>query len=198
MELFDGKPINNFPALKHYGIPLVTTSIHSVLRDMVSFSKSTSLNKVLTSPLFNRADTSCSLVNVPSSTTYNRFKHHANRNGWIKQILSAASRGEDGEVAARWLMQYLGEMFSDCFAAVACSLGLLLPSKVMDAESAAAMWEEGNVPLRAQRIILSHLKSFFERCIMVPERYIKELESSSSPPISGSAEIGRSKILFWY
>jgi hypothetical protein len=92
-------------------------------------------------------------------------------------------------------MQYLEEMFSDCFASVACSLGLLMPSKVMDAESATAMWEEGNVPLRAQRIILSHLKSFFERHIMVPERYIKELESSSSPPISGSAEMEQDTFL---
>jgi hypothetical protein len=46
----------------------------------------------------------------------------------------AASREEDAESAARWLMQYIGEMFND-----ACSLGLLLAAKVMDAESAVAM-----------------------------------------------------------
>jgi hypothetical protein len=52
----------------------------------------------------------------------------------LKKILLAASRDEDGECAARWLMKYLGETFNDCFANVACSLGLLLPAKVRDAE----------------------------------------------------------------
>jgi hypothetical protein len=60
------------------------------------------------------------------------------------------------------------------------------------------MWEEGNVPLRAQRIILQHIKSFFGRCITLPERYLRELESGSLPPISDSVKVGRTQVHFWY
>jgi hypothetical protein len=52
---------------------------------------------------------------------------------------------------------------------VASEAGLLLTRKEMDAASAAAMWEESNCPLRAQRIILQHLKAFVGRRITVPE-----------------------------
>jgi hypothetical protein len=39
-------------------------------------------------------------------------------------------------------------------------LGLLLPSKDMDAESACTMWEEANCIYRSQQVILWHLKFF--------------------------------------
>lgn len=198
IELGDGKNINDFPALKSYGIPLVTTAIHSVLRDIVALSRKAKNVDLLTFPLFNRADVSCTLVNIPSSFTYDRFKRNANRTGWVKRILLSASREEEGEVAARWILQYLGDMFNDCFADIACRLGLLLPAKVMDAETASAMWEEGNVPLRAQRIILRHLKAFFGRRITVPESKIRELENGALPPITDSNEIDNNTIHFWY
>ena len=57
----------------------------------------------------------------------------------MKKVLLAVSREDNGEVAARWLLQYLGYWYNDCFADVACRLGLLLPPKEMDAETAAAM-----------------------------------------------------------
>jgi hypothetical protein len=43
----------------------------------------------------------------------------------------------------------LGEAFNDTFPKVACDLGLLLAPKVMDAESACALWEEANRPICA-------------------------------------------------
>ena len=56
-------------------------------------------------------------------------------------------------------MKVLGKEYGDSFANVASDLGVLLHSKEKDAESAAAMWEESNVALRGQRIILHHLVS---------------------------------------
>ncbi len=47
-----------------------------------------------------------------------------------------------------------GEQYNDIFDDVACQLGLVLYGKMMDAESACAMWEEANVALHPQRIIL--------------------------------------------
>jgi hypothetical protein len=68
----------------------------------------------------------------------------------------------------------------------------------MDAESAAAMWQEANCPIRTQRIILRHLFHFFGRRITVPEQKIRDLEQGAVHPITDSALIGGKEIFFWY
>jgi hypothetical protein len=68
----------------------------------------------------------------------------------------------------------------------------------MDAHSACAMWEEANVPLRAQRVILRHLAQFFGRRITVPERKIQELEVGALQPISDSVVVDGEHITYWY
>ncbi len=94
--------------------------------------------------------------------------------------MNAAGGQEQIERGAAWILHYLGEAFNDSFTKVACDLGLLLAPKVMDAESACAMWEEENCPLRAQRIILHHLTLFFERrCITAPEQKLHELKQGA-------------------
>ncbi len=70
IQLNGGKTINNFPALRHYGIPLVAPAIHSVLHDIVRLSKHSINVDVLTIPLFNRADCFCNLVPLPTSSNY--------------------------------------------------------------------------------------------------------------------------------
>ena len=52
------------------------------------------------------------------------------------------------------------------------------------------MWEEANVPLRGQRIILGHLASHFGHRLTVPEYKIRELESGALPPVADKVEIG--------
>jgi hypothetical protein len=52
----------------------------------------------------------------------------------------------------------LGKNFEEKFAEVAVHIGLLLPSKVMDAEIACAMWEEANCTFKSQQVILCHLQ----------------------------------------
>jgi len=66
-------------------------------------------------------------------------------------------------------LKYLCNKYNDAFIHAASEAGLLLTNKEMDAASAAAMWEESNCPLCAQRIKLRHLKAFFGRRITVPE-----------------------------
>ena len=68
----------------------------------------------------------------------------------------------------------------------------------MDAESAAAMWEESNMNLRSQCIILRHLALSFRRRLTVPESKIRALELGVLPPITGSVEIRKETIRFWY
>ena len=93
-------------------------------------------------------------------------------------------------------MHLLGKKYENKFMEVAVHLGLLLPSKVMDAEAACAMWEEANCPYKSQRVILRHLKSFFGRRITVPERYIRELEDGALNPISGQSLIEGKEVFF--
>ncbi len=58
--------------------------------------------------------------------------------------------GNDKEVAVVGIMHFLGKRYEPKFNEVAVHLDLLLPSKVMDAESACAMREEANCPYKAQ------------------------------------------------
>ena len=197
IQVNDGRTIDDFPAFKFYGVPLLTTSIHSILRDIVSLSERTA-SKILNFPLFNRSDVTCSLVNIPGSISYDRFKRNAKRKSWVDKLLVAASTSREKEESARWMLMHLGEHYNDIFADVACKHGLVLSGKVMDAESACAMWEEANVALRPQRIILWHLASFFGRRITVPEREIRELEQGTLSPIVDMAVINGEDINFWY
>jgi hypothetical protein len=68
----------------------------------------------------------------------------------------------------------------------------------LDAESAAAMWQEANCPIRTQRIILRYLFHFFGRRITFPEQKIIDLEQGAVHPITDSALIGGKEIFFWY
>jgi hypothetical protein len=197
IQVNDGRTIDDFPAFKFYGVPLLTTSIHSILRDIVSLSERTA-SKILNFPLFNCSDVTCSLVNIPGSISYDRFKRNVKRKSWVDQLLVAASMSREKEESARWMLMHLGEHYNDIFADIACKLGLVLSGKVMDAELAWAMWEEANVALHPQRIILRHLASFFGRRITVPEREIRELEQGTLSPIVDMAVINGEDINFWY
>jgi hypothetical protein len=95
-------------------------------------------------------------------------------------------------------LHYLGECNHDAFVNVASSLGILLCSKFVDANSACAMLEEANVPLQAQHVILHHLANFFGQCLIVPESQIRELEAGACYPISDSVVLDRQTITYWY
>jgi hypothetical protein len=84
-------------------------------------------------------------------------------------MLKVAVKGLDVNLAAEWVTQYIGEDYNESFVGAGTNLGLLLQSKGMDAESACAMWEEANVQLWGQQIILRHLANFFGCCLTVPE-----------------------------
>jgi hypothetical protein len=194
----NGKKVSDFPSLSQYGIPLVRSCIQPLMRDIYLLSKSSNATDLLTFPVFNGSV--CSVMRIPSSSDYNRFKRNARRTKWVDQLLLLNAGGveEKVEEGVAWILHYLGEAYSDSFTTVACDLGLLLAPKVMDAESACAMWEEANCPIRAQRIILRHLSLFFGRRIMVPEQTIRELEQGALLPICDSIVLNNTKVYFWY
>jgi len=142
----------------------------------------------------------CSLVHVHSSRNYYQFIHNAKETGWVKAALLASGSGiEDREEeSAHHLIKYLFINYNDAFVHVASEAGLLLTNKEMDAAFAAAMWEESNCPLCAQRIILRHLKTILGRRITAPEHKIRELDLSALLTICNSIEFGESQIHFWF
>jgi hypothetical protein len=169
IQLCAMKSANDFPVLRKHQIPLLPSALHAVMRDIVSVSENAVNANILTFPLFNQRI--CSLIHVPSSQNSYRFNRNAKDTGWVKSALmaSASSVEDREEEAAKHLLKYLFITYNDAFVHIASEAGLLLTNKEMDAASAAAMWEESNSPLRAQRIILRHLKAFFGKRITVPE-----------------------------
>ena len=89
-------------------------------------------------------------------------------------------------------------MYSEEFISAAEAAGLLLNGKVMDAESAAAMWEEANINTRQQRTILRHLACYFGRRLTVPLSKIRELEEGALMPTTSSVNVNGKKIHYWY
>jgi hypothetical protein len=157
----NGKSLADFPSLKQYGIPMVKSCIQSVLRDIYSLNQVAVGSDLLTFPLFNEA--TCSLLSIPSSTDYNRFKRNARRTKWIDRLLQMNAVEVDRvEEVMSWILRYLGENYEEQYTSVAVKLGVLLAPKVMDAETACAIWEEANCPVQAQRVILRHLKLFLD------------------------------------
>jgi hypothetical protein len=169
IELPEGAKSSAFPALCNHGIPFTKSSIHAILRDILKLSQLAPNSKLLIFPSFSgRLYT---LIQVPLSSNYYRFARNARESRWIQSaLLASAGRAseEAKETAACFLLTYLGKIYEDAFAFSATKLGLLLKPKVMDAESAEAMWQEANCPIHAQCIILRHLFNHFGRRINVP------------------------------
>jgi hypothetical protein len=60
----------------------------------------------------------------------------------------------------------------------------------MDAIAACAMWEEANMVLHGQMIILRYLSDYFGCQLTIPESKIREPERGALPPNNtGSVEI---------
>ena len=79
------------------------------------------------------------------------------------------------ETCSSWLMYYLGNKNEDEFVMIAVKLGYPMLTKKMDNIDATAMWQESNISLTFQRIILRYLSNFFDSRLVVPEHCIDKL-----------------------
>ena len=70
----------------------------------------------------------------------------------------------------------------DEFVATARKLGYPILAHKMTATAAAAMWQESNVSIRSQRIILRHMANKFGKRLVVPEKYIYKLGENFVKP----------------
>ena len=86
---------------------------------------------------------------IPTSSSHYRFEGNFKpKNGWFDQLLTALLSSKETSLA--WLLKSLAKVNNEDFIVAAEGAGLLLNGKVMDAESAVAMWEEANCNLSQQ------------------------------------------------
>ena len=81
----------------------------------------------------------------------------------------------DKETCSSWLMHYLGNKYEDEFVTTAVKLGYPMLTKKMDNITAADMWQESNISLTSQRIILRYLSNCFGSRLVVPEHCIDKM-----------------------
>ena len=67
----------------------------------------------------------------------------------------------------------------------------------MCAAAAAAMWDNANISIRAQRVILKHLFTAFGRRLTVPESTVKALAVNAITPDCGVYILDKEKISYW-
>ena len=72
-------------------------------------------------------------------------------------------------------MYYLGNKNEDEFVTTDIKLGYPMLTKKMDNINAAAMWQESNISLTSQRIILRYISNCFGSRLVVPEHCINKL-----------------------
>jgi hypothetical protein len=139
-----------YPALQKFAVPLVNSTMHSSLCDIVALNDN--CGNLLTFQAFDRKP--CTLVNPVSSSSYIFFNQNIQQTKWMDSLLLAICN--DKEATAEWIMHFMGKRYVPKFNEVAVDLGLLLPSKVIDAESA--------YPVR--RLLMGRQFSFSTRILM--------------------------------
>jgi hypothetical protein len=119
----------------------------------MKLSKSVEVDQdILSFPNYN--DVNTSFVPVPKSSSFYRFMRNFKSHGWFNRLLDSLSCSKEDSLA--WLLRAIAETNNEEFVSAADGCGLLLNGKKNFAESAAAMWEEANLNLRQQRIILRY------------------------------------------
>ena len=63
--------------------------------------------------------------------------------------------------ATSWMIRCLANSYEDEFIAVAREVGITCTVKPMDTPTTAAMWEEGNINITAQHIIVQFMHGWF-------------------------------------
>ena len=119
------------------------------------------------------------------------------RNDWVTEICEVMSDFNDKETCSSWLMYYLGNKNEDEFVTTAVKLGYPMLTKKMDNITAAAMWQESNISLTSQRIILRYLSIFFGSRLVVPEYCIDKLGQNYVIPQCDFFISDHKKTHFW-
>ena len=148
----------DYPVLQSYKIPIASASIDALFRDLSKLKKNIKSRDVYKFVQYN--DVKATLVEVPVSSSEDRFMRNARDRKWIETIISSAvciegkSKEETRALGGRWTIKYISKKMLEEFVTLASELGMPVHSLKMDAEHAAAMWDESNTYPKMQRVMM--------------------------------------------
>ena len=80
--------------------------------------------------------------------------------------------GSDAEIeveeAIGWILKIISFKYDDIFLKRLKIMGFPITTRCMDDDTAQAMWDETNLNLKGQRIMLRYIRVIFENIIMIP------------------------------
>ena len=165
----DNEQCTKFPLFSSLHLPLTPYTISTLLNEILKLSEKHPKANLLTLKRLNGTNTT--LVPIPEAKNVESFDRIIRRKKWMEKITECIFPS-DKNVAVEWLLYEIGENNEDEFVATAGKLGYPILAHKMSATAAAAMWQESDVSIRSQRIILRHMANEFGKRLVVPEKYI--------------------------
>jgi hypothetical protein len=108
-----------------------------------------------------------------------------------------SSKDLDRDDAAHFMITSLAKTYPGEFLSASENLGYYFKGRKMGAVATAAMWDDANISVNAQRTILRHLQYFFGHRFTVPQYKIADLALNMIEPVRGSVIDDGKTIHFW-
>jgi hypothetical protein len=157
------------PFLTWFKIPLHKEVLSICLKVIVAISKVLQGENITT--YTNWRDNQTNVVAIPIWTTKKSFMAMNNKTQFLDYLpLNAKGGKEDvtNQDVVHWILERFGRQYKDVFLRVCDVLRYPVVSRKMVSDTAQAMWDEGNVNIATQRVILRYLRAMFGGLCMIP------------------------------
>ena len=168
--------LSDYPVLHASAIPLRKTVLNPLLRDIVALSR-LHPDKNLLSYKSKNDRVEYTLIDTfrwKSKEACIKFSNQRKNSCFLQHLPGLIHNDGNEKAGANWMISYYGHHHEDEFVAVCEELGYPVLTHKMPAATAAAMWQDANISLTAQRIILRYLHNEFGRRLVVPESMISK------------------------
>ena len=211
-----------YPIMEKIGMPLLPSLVQGLQRELVKLSKdhphefdlSYKSNNGMTRRLYsipqvgtNDSFRKCGrpiILALPQELISVRKIRSAAANDLKKpgenrtiEVIEAALMEEEEQWMAFKIIDALASKYEDGFLAVGKKRALDFTNVVMNAATAAAMWNQANVGPTAQRVICRYLAGVFGRRLIVAESKIYNLAEDEVKPIVESKLVSGTKMYFY-
>jgi hypothetical protein len=158
------------PLLTQFGIPIHSKVLSVCLKEIVSISKQFPKESIMKYTNWMGKETQ--VVQIPvcgNKKSFLAMNNHRTR--FLDELPMNIKGGNmnitNGEVV-HWIMERLGGKYEYVLLDICSLLGILVVSRRMDKDTAQATWDEGNVNISTQRVILRYLWVTFGGLCIIP------------------------------
>jgi hypothetical protein len=141
-------------------------------------------------------------VCIPRTGTRNSFRKSAKKTNWIAQVTESMFNTDRvlSDVGLEWFIEAIYERHRPQFESFCVRKGYMLPTTArMPKGKSAAMWTDGNVSYKVQRIINQHCYEHFRRWIFAKEEDVRGFgETAMTPTIGVSTNEKGQHIFYWW